>query len=245
MKEKTKLTHFELLYLLGQPFFTYHLVQVRKDVKALVARYPATARLLDVGARKSHYTIGLNAEVVLLDVPRQTTLQNQLGLGVTNEVLAQLQRRRSNVREYLVGDFLTTDLPNTSFDIVTAIEVIEHVQEDSLFVEKAYRVLKPGGVFYLTTPNGVTVPNRNPDHLRHYTAEKLATLLHSSFREATIEHGEIKTMCWKKGLGFWKPNRPLRMAVGMIANLINHVENRWIGSTALNSVRLFATAWKE
>lgn len=239
------MTRFEWLYLLGQPFLTYHMVRVRRDIKALVAHCPPPVKLLDVGARKSHYTIGLNAEVVLLDVPQETALQSQLGLGLTNEVLAQLQKRRSNVREYLVQDFLEADLPAEAFDIVTAIEVIEHVKEDRQFVEKAYRLLKPTGALYLTTPNGTAIPNRNPDHVRHYTAEELGALLLSFFPRVTVEHAEIMTACWRRGLGFWKPGQPVAMAGSLIANLINRVENWYIRPTALNSARLFATGWKE
>lgn len=239
-----KLTRFERLYVLGQPFLTYRMVRVRKDVKALLAHYPWPTSLLDVGARKSHYTIGLGASIYLLDIPRQTAVQHQLDLGVTHEILGQLRRHRSNVAGYVVGDFLETSLPDRSFDVVTLVEVIEHVDEDARFIAQAFRLLKPGGVLYITTPNGATVPNRNPNHVRHYTWEGLEALLCRFFTEVDVRHGEIMTRCWLRGLGFWKPRQPLRMITGMMANLANHVENRCIRATPLNSARLFATAWK-
>lgn len=39
------------------------------------------------------------------------------------------------------------------FDIVTAVEVVEHLSCETNFFKEAFRVLKPGGLFFMTTPN--------------------------------------------------------------------------------------------
>jgi SAM-dependent methyltransferase len=236
---------FELLYLLGEPFLQYHLVRARRDLKVLIRKYPPPVRLLDVGARKSHYTIGLKADVVLLDLSRTTEVQHSLNLGATNELLAQIQKRRSNVRDYIVEDFLNTSLTDESFDIVVAIEVIEHVREDECFMRQAARVLKAGGSLYLRTPNGATISNRNPDHVRHYTAGELETLLSRSFPRVEVEHGEVVSRHRTLGMGFWAPRRPLRLMRGVVANVTNRLENKKITPTASNTARLFAVAQKD
>jgi 2-polyprenyl-3-methyl-5-hydroxy-6-metoxy-1,4-benzoquinol methylase len=199
---------------------------------------------LDVGARKSHYTIGLDAAVTLLDVPRESAVQRELHLGTTDDLLAQVQRRRSNVEAYLVHDFLTADLPGESFDVLTAIEVIEHVEEDRRFVEKAFDLLKPQGVLYLTTPNGAAIPNTNPDHVRHYSAHEMKALLRSRFPRAEVRNGEVTTACWRRGQYVWRPRQPAAMAISILSNLFNRLENRWIAPEPHTSARLFATAWK-
>ena len=43
--------------------------------------------------------------------------------------------------------------PDASFDVVYSTEVIEHVEGHRNFVLQAARVLKPGGVLIMTTPN--------------------------------------------------------------------------------------------
>jgi len=39
------------------------------------------------------------------------------------------------------------------FDAICAIEIIEHVENPYLFIRKCFRVLKPGGILVITTPN--------------------------------------------------------------------------------------------
>lgn len=45
------------------------------------------------------------------------------------------------------------DLPESSFDLVYAYMVMEHVEHPDAFMEAVRRVLKPGGVFLFLTPN--------------------------------------------------------------------------------------------
>jgi SAM-dependent methyltransferase len=42
---------------------------------------------------------------------------------------------------------------DASFDLVTSIEVIEHLENTGVYLREVMRVLKPGGYFLLTTPN--------------------------------------------------------------------------------------------
>jgi SAM-dependent methyltransferase len=46
------------------------------------------------------------------------------------------------------------------FDIVTATEVIEHLEDFRAIIREIYRVLKPGGIFVLSTPNIININSR-------------------------------------------------------------------------------------
>jgi 2-polyprenyl-3-methyl-5-hydroxy-6-metoxy-1,4-benzoquinol methylase len=52
-------------------------------------------------------------------------------------------------------------LGSSSFDLVTAIEVIEHVESPIGFLRNVGRLLAPGGVAVLTTPNVDSLPARS------------------------------------------------------------------------------------
>ncbi len=47
-----------------------------------------------------------------------------------------------------------------SFDAVAATEVLEHVDEPDRMLSEARRVLRPGGRFFMTTPNAQALPYR-------------------------------------------------------------------------------------
>ena len=51
------------------------------------------------------------------------------------------------------GDVKDADFPENYFDVITAIEIIEHIHNPRDFIFKIHKLLKPGGILYLVTPN--------------------------------------------------------------------------------------------
>lgn len=82
-------------------------------------------------------------------------------------------------------------LPDGGFDVITVIEVIEHVADPRDTIEQVVRLLRPGGLAYLTTPNFASLSRRAfgprwpvieyPEHLTYWTPGTL--------RRALSEHG--------------------------------------------------------
>jgi 2-polyprenyl-3-methyl-5-hydroxy-6-metoxy-1,4-benzoquinol methylase len=192
------MTAFELAFSIVSPF--EH--PLHRHVRNTLRRLPAS-RILDVGGRRSNYTIGLKSEVWISDVPREREIQKQLDLGATDAIRSSVLGRRSNVKEYKYDDMTRTTLPAEHFDVVNAVEVLEHVEEDEKFVANVAKVLKPGGHFVMTTPNGDFRPVPYPDHKRHYKAAQLEALLKKYFREVKIEYrvnaDKFFTMAYKSG----------------------------------------------
>ncbi len=83
--------------------------------------------------------------------------------------------------------FVQTEVPplkgieDNSVDFVVTFQVIEHIEDDEMFLQEIHRVLKPGGKVILTTPNVMMSLTRNPWHIREYTPEQMGDVLQSSF----------------------------------------------------------------
>jgi SAM-dependent methyltransferase len=234
------LTSFEIVRLLAEPALPYIYTKVRSELKQLVR---SGAQILDVGGRRSPYTVGLAADVTIYDLPRTHDLQHQLGLGIDDSVLAQIRRRRSNIKQVLFGDMTRCTLPDGSYDGLVAVEVIEHVAEDDAFCAHAARVLRPGGWAMLTTPNGDYNPVPHPDHVRHYTRAQLHALLARHFREVRVFYGVATGKNHGRGLRAFELRRPLRTAEAVLGNMLNRLESQGVEERADKTAHLFAVAW--
>jgi 2-polyprenyl-3-methyl-5-hydroxy-6-metoxy-1,4-benzoquinol methylase len=58
------------------------------------------------------------------------------------------------------GDLETLDLGRAEYDVVTSFHAIEHMERPFEFLERALRLVKPGGRLLVVTPNGTGVGHR-------------------------------------------------------------------------------------
>lgn len=234
---------YETGRLLLEPFLPPLYKQVRSKLSELSRNSPD---ILDVGGRKSPYTIGLPAKVTLLDLPRESEIQQKLNLGIDRDSFREIKRRRSNVKEVVFGDMTCSDLPDESFEIAVAVEVLEHVEQDEKFVAEVYRVLKPGGVFLMTTPNGDWVVNKNPDHKRHYQKSQLSGILQKYFDEVSVDYAIRGGRYRRMGLKSWSLKSPLKTLRSIFGNIVNTRQslNAEVKNSSTGTHHLFALARK-
>jgi 2-polyprenyl-3-methyl-5-hydroxy-6-metoxy-1,4-benzoquinol methylase len=96
-------------------------------------------------------------------------------------------------------DFFSEQIKNSSRDIVTMFEVIEHVPNPGEFLSRAEEIVKPGGLVYLTTPNFNSLDRRllgagwdavHREHLTYFTPK---TLINAVRKGTTFEVVHLET----------------------------------------------------
>ena len=112
-----------------------------------------------------------------------------VGVDRDEEAIAYARRRyaRPNV-EFRVGDLLDLDLADGSFDVVCSFETIEHLDDVEGFLGEVVRVLRPEGVFLVSTPrvDETTASPENPFHRIELSPGDFEALLRRSFREVEL-----------------------------------------------------------
>jgi len=97
---------------------------------------------------------------LVLDVGAEVETWQFLRMIFPGATVVSLNINKTDVRQLVVGDAHKIPLKTGSVDFVFAGEIIEHLYNPQIFVSEVSRVLKPNGMFLVTTPNMVALPNR-------------------------------------------------------------------------------------
>lgn len=104
-----------------------------------------------------------------------------VGVDYDESAVAHVRGRYPRV-EVIQGNLAELPLPDSSVDVVVNFQVIEHLWDQPQFVAECRRVLRPGGLLMMSTPNRITfTPGSdtplNPFHTRELNAAELTELL--------------------------------------------------------------------
>ena len=126
-------------------------------------------------------TAGVARKVVAID------------LDDTSLDFAKSHRVRENL-QFVKATLDGLTFPPESFDVVLAFQVIEHIPTAIVpeFLREIRRVLRPGGVCIMSTPNRKTrlLPFQkptNPEHFQEFTGRGLSTVLSDVFSDVSIK----------------------------------------------------------
>lgn len=113
--------------------------------------------------------------------------------GVEIDPASVAHAARSYQRDNLAfvrGDARALPLGSASVDVVVSFETLEHLVEHELFLREVKRVLRPGGLLVLSTPDrDVYSPAgspANPYHAKELTRAEFAELLGATFATLAI-----------------------------------------------------------
>jgi len=155
----------------------------------IVAAGLQEASVLDIGCGGgflSNYLACQGHRVTGLDESAEA-----LGVAASRDVTGAVR--------YAQGDALDLPFESASFDVVCAMDFLEHVEDPERAIGEAARVLRPGGLFYFHTFN------RNPLAwlivIRGVEWFVKNTPRHMHVLHLFLKPSEVDAMCGRAGLG--------------------------------------------
>lgn len=135
--------------------------------------YRKTGRILDVGCGVGYF----------LEEAKKRGWEVH-GTEYTDKAIAICKAKGINMQQGKLNPAL---YQKEMFDIVTSFEVLEHINNPQEEMQNIRKLLRPGGLFYLTTPNFNAMERyllkekynviQYPEHLSYYTKKTLHYLL--------------------------------------------------------------------
>jgi ubiquinone/menaquinone biosynthesis C-methylase UbiE len=137
-------------------------------------------RVLDLGSGAGY------GSAVLADCAQEV-----IALDVALDALLTTKLKATNVAT-VAGNGARLPLRDKSFDLVVSFQVIEHTEDETRYLEEVRRVLTPGGLFVVSTPNKALrllpfQPPFNPYHVREYGYRAFKRALGSRFDDIRIQ----------------------------------------------------------
>jgi len=123
----------------------------------------------------------------------QDQVQQAIGIDTNPAAVEEANRRGANVYEAAVADFCVTHAEH--FDVVTAFQVLEHLDAIMPFAQSAYRCVAPGGVLFVSVPNRdrrLHTEHEALDHPPHHISRWGAEQLHALADQLGAEVVEIE-----------------------------------------------------
>ena len=142
----------------------------------LIARnYVAGKRVLDVASGEGYgsHLISKSAASVV-------------GADISSDAVAHASKRYAHEHlRYVAADCIHIPEPDASFEIIVSFETIEHMTEHEAFMREVDRLLAPGGMFIISSPNRPEYSEKtgykNEFHIKELDQTELKALLDPHF----------------------------------------------------------------
>jgi len=187
----------------------------------------AAGAVLDVGCSSGAFLYRLNQ--------RFPGCYQVLGTDVSGAPLDYAESRGVPVMR---GEFPAQPFAEKKFDAVTFWAVLEHLLEPKRFVEKAWSILRPGGLCFVLVPNMKSLAVRvlgaryryiYPQHLNYFTSTTLRRLVETRFSVIDVRPTHFNPIViwqdWRRG-GQEVPNAE---RAALLKRTTNYKQNPLLG----------------
>lgn len=149
---------------------------------AFAARLAEKARVLDIGCGAGYGTAELAQHA-----------QSATGIDISGDAIVYASEHyRIPNAAFLAASATAIPFPAASFDLITAFEVIEHLENWHELLIEARRLLRPDGTFLVSTPNKLYYAESrakegpNPFHSHEFEFAEFRDALATVFPQVTI-----------------------------------------------------------
>lgn len=151
----------------------------------LAARIVAGKDVLDIGSGEGF------GSSILAEAARSV-----IGVDISEDAVAHAQLKYGSPRlSFRSGSAMAIPLPDASMDVVVSFETIEHITGHEEMLAEVKRVLRPGGVLIMSTPDKATysdVPGYvSPFHVHELYRVQFHALLSSQFAHVRMHSQRV------------------------------------------------------
>jgi 2-polyprenyl-3-methyl-5-hydroxy-6-metoxy-1,4-benzoquinol methylase len=151
-------------------------LRTAKSQVRLIQKYASGTNLLDIGCAQGFFLFsaskaGYTTRGIEISQDAAAYAIKEFGLDVEAKPFEELR------------------FPESSFDVVTLWQVLEHVPYPLTVLKEVYRILKPGGLVVASTPNIESIPAKilrkkwwdiKRLHINQFNTKTLADILHNA-----------------------------------------------------------------
>lgn len=138
--------------------FKHELVEKYRDTETRVLKSPVFISVLQKYAKKNDLILDLgSANGQIFQVFENMGVTDTYGADIDNYLTKGSPGKRFEIFDFNMDRYPYAD---GTFNVITAVEVIEHLENPFHFIREISRILADGGVFIMTTPNPSHIFNK-------------------------------------------------------------------------------------
>jgi SAM-dependent methyltransferase len=224
---------YELTYMIEQTYWWY--VARRQIIRTQVARFLPARSAQSVPPRILDYGCGTGINLFWL-----STLGNVYGLDTSERGVAFCMQRGLSQVAHVHGSLSHGNPFGQPFDLITMLDVLEHIDDDVAILKQLGTWLKPEGILLVTVPAYEFLWSGEDyvsDHKRRYTKRRISHVFRQigyeivklSYFNTLLLPVQVLTILWKRLFSPRSMYRshitPLRPAVNALLTRIMAAED--------------------